>query len=146
VKLWKSKLPNGTNTLESVLPKLHYDFVSFSAWEVEEHPEQLGEALDDIARRTRPQLTPLGRAVFGEHHVLVGEFGYAREWKIPPAPIFHAFLDALRTGRTPYAVYWQLFDNAQGAVQQFGLLDPQNHLTIAGKTLQEDWRGKKDVQ
>ena len=107
---------------------------------MEEHPEKLGEALDDIARRTRPQVTPLGRAVFGEHHVLVGEFGYAREWKIPPAPIFHAFLDALRTGRTPYAVYWQLYDNAQGQVKQFGLLDPHNQLTIAGKTLQKSWR------
>jgi hypothetical protein len=145
-KFWKSKLPNGINALESVLPQLHYDFVSFSAWEVEEHPEKLGEALDDIARRTRPQLTPLGRAVFGDHHVLVGEFGYAREWKIPPAPIFQAFLDALRSGRTPYAVYWQLYDNAQGAVKQFGLVDPQDHLTIAGKTLRQVWGSKKDVQ
>lgn len=142
VKLWRSALPNGKNALEMVLPKLRYDFVSFSAWEIEEHPEKLGEALDDIARRTRPQVTPLGRAVFGEHHVLVGEFGYAREWKIAPAPIFRAFLDALRSGRTPYAVYWQLYDNAQGPVKQFGLLDPNNQLTIAGKTLQESWPGK----
>jgi hypothetical protein len=146
VKLWQSKLPNGLTALDAVLPKLHYDFVSFSAWEVEQHPEKLGEALDDIARRTRPQLTPLGRSVFGDHHVLVGEFGYAREWKIAPAPIFRAFLDALRSGRTPYAVYWQLYDNAQGAVRQFGLLDPRDQLTLAGKTLQETWRGKKDVQ
>jgi hypothetical protein len=137
VKLWKGKLPAGSNALDSVLPKLHYDFVSFSSWEVATHPEQLNEALDDIARRTRVQLTPLGRALFGEHHVLVGEFGFAREWQLPPAPIFQAVFDALRSGRTPYAVYWQLYDNARGDVRQFGLLDHNHQLTVGGKALQE---------
>ncbi len=135
VKLWRLKLADGTSALQTLLPALRYDFVSFSAWEVVSQPETLAMALDDIARRTRDGVTPEGRAFFGEHHVLVGEFGQAREWPTPPEPVWKAFLGALSTGRTLYAIYWQLYDNATGDVKQFGLLDPQDRLTTQGKAL-----------
>ena len=126
VKYWRLKLDDGTNALETVLPKLHYDFVSFSAWETMAHPETLAASLDDIAARTRAGVTPEGRAVFGDHHVLVGEFGHAREWPQPAAPIYRAVCDALVSHRTPYAIYWQLYDNAKDGVRKFGLLDPRD--------------------
>ncbi len=141
IKLWKQKLPDGTTALDAILPKLHYDFVSFSAWEVEEHPETIYEALDDIARRTRAGLTPLGREVFGDHHVLIGEYGYAREWKIPLEPLFRAFLGAASPQHAPYVVYWQLYDNASGGAKQFGLLDAQGRATPAGEILQT-WKAR----
>jgi len=135
VKLWRLKLADGTSALDTVLPALRYDFISFSAWEAVSHPELLGAALDDIALRTRRGVTPEGRAFFGEHHVLVGEFGDAGEWPMSPKTVMQAFLAALATGRTPYAIYWQLYDNAAGDVRRFGLLDKQDRLTDRGQAL-----------
>ena len=133
IKLWR--LGDATRALDSVLPKLHYDFVSFSAWEAVAHPEVLGDALDDIARRTREHTSQEGRALFGDHQVLIGEFGHAREWPQPAASVLKPFLDAVATGRTPYAIYWQLYDNHAGEVKKFGLLDIRDRLTPEGKDL-----------
>lgn len=133
IKFWR--LGNASRPLDSMLPKLHYDFVSYTTWELLPHPELIGEALDDIAKRTREHTTPEGRAFFGEHHVLIGEFGKAREWPLPAASVLKPFLDAVASGRTPYAVYWQLYDNRAGEVKMFGLLDKNDHLTPEGREL-----------
>ena len=93
IKYWHLALPDGRRALDSILPNLHYDFISFTAWELAEHPEMLGPALDDLNRRTAANLTAEGRAAFGDHHVLLGEFGHAREWSIPPEPFLKAALE-----------------------------------------------------
>ncbi len=128
VEISKWKLDAGTNALATVLPKLQYDFVSFSAWEAVV-PGNIREALDDIASRTRP--SDEGRAFFGDRHVLIGEFGLAREWKLETSKL-QPFLDALAENRTRYAIYWQLYDNTSGDVRGFGLLDPKGRFTCTG--------------
>jgi hypothetical protein len=49
--------------------------------------------------------------------------------------VLRAFLAALATGRTRYAIYWQLYDNAAGAVKRFGLLDAADRLTPQAEAL-----------
>jgi hypothetical protein len=132
ISMWRLTLEEGLNALESVLPQLAFDFVSFSAWETITQPETLPEALADIARRTRSNVTPEGRAFFGERHVVVGEFGFAREWNLPPAVAAAALAEACKAR---YAVYWQLYDNVEGQVRRFGLLHPNGRLTQAGRWL-----------
>ena len=152
ISLWKLKLGRtatgefvkqnlGLNALEEVLPQVNYDFVSFSAWETmasNDVQAALREALDDIKMRTRRRVTVAGRAFFGRHHVLLGEFGFAREWKLPKAAVtagLAAVLRLLDSEQVRYAVYWQLYDNAEGRVKQFGLLDGNRKTTYAGKVL-----------
>jgi hypothetical protein len=134
------KAGQGWNALEAVLPRARFDFVSFSAWETVAQPDvaaALREALEDIGRRTRAQLSPAGRRFFGERHVAVGEFGYAREWKLGPKAEagVAAFAAAAAAGVVPYAVYWQLYDNMEGEVKEFGLIDPAGNLTPAGAAI-----------
>jgi len=124
VEISKWKLDSDTNALATVVPKLDYDFISFSAWETVV-PGNIREALDDIASRTKPSAE--GRAFFGDRHVLIGEFGLAREWKLETSKL-QPFLD---TGAR-YAIYWQLYDNTSGDVRGFGLLDPAGRFTCAG--------------
>lgn len=136
------KATEGLNALESVLPRLRYDFVSFSSWEAmgrKDVDRALREALDDIGTRTRARLTAAGRQQFGERHVLVGEFGYSRQWGFSPGMQqfwLAALVGAVREGHTPYAVYWQLYDNAEDG-GQFGLIDPAGQLTETGRTFLE---------
>lgn len=149
ISLWKLKLAptpggkwikggQGWNALEAVLPRARFDFVSFSAWEIVAQSDVaagLRAALDDIGRRTRPQLSPAGKAFFGDGHVLIGEFGYAREWKLPPGSARNgvdAFVNAVERGRVPYAIYWQLYDNTEGDVKGFGLVDGAGKITCSG--------------
>ncbi len=149
ISLWKQKLSRGAsgkylngsrglNALAAVLPRLRFDFVSFSAWETlgsSNVGASLAEALEDVRRRTRPQVTAAGRAFFGSRHVVVGEFGYAREWKLPAAIMadrLGAFTQSLEKKRVRYAVYWQLYDNVEGETKGFGLLDPNGKVTCAG--------------
>jgi len=98
IKFWH--LGDATRPLNSMLPALHYDFVSYTTWELVPHPELVGEALDDIGNRTRAQITAAGRAFFGRHHVLIGEFGHAREWPQPAGSVLKPFLDAVALGRS----------------------------------------------
>jgi hypothetical protein len=152
ISLWKLKLApapggkwvkagQGWNALEAVLPRLSFDLVSFSAWEIvaqADVPAALRAALDDIGQRTRPRLSPEGKAFFGDSHVLIGEFGYAREWKLlagAPGTGIDAFLNAVERGRVPYAVYWQLYDNTEGEVKGFGLVDGASRMTCSGAAL-----------
>ena len=131
---------DGLNALESVLPRLRYDFVSFTAWEAmgrKDVDRSLREALEDIGRRTRARVTAAGRQQFGERHVLVGEFGYGRGWGFSAGMVrtwVEALVSLVRDGYAPYAVYWQLYDNAEDG-GQFGLVDPKGNLTDAGRTL-----------
>ena len=124
VEISKWKLEAETNALATVVPKLNYDFISLSAWETVV-PGNIREALDDIGARTHP--SPEGRAFFGGHHVLVGEFGLAREWNLETSKL-QPFFDA----GAPYAIYWQLYDNTSGPVRGFGLLDPSGRFTCTG--------------
>lgn len=128
VEISKWKLDAGTNALATVVPQLSYDFVSFSAWETVVKGN-IREALDDIGARTRP--SDEGRAFFGDRHVLIGEFGLAREWKLETTAL-QPFFDVLSENRTRYAVYWQLYDNTSGDVRGFGLLDPAGRVTCTG--------------
>jgi hypothetical protein len=150
ISLWQLKLhrdssgkyvkgKQGLNALEAILPQLSYDFVSFSSWEVlarQDVEAALGEALEDIGKRTRGGLTPAGAKAFGPRHVLLGEFGYARDWKlkgeIRDAGLATA-VKLLREDRIPYAVYWQLYDNLEGDTKQFGLIDPEGRITCVGQ-------------
>ncbi len=115
------------------LGSLRFDFVSYSAWETAAHPETIEPTLREIGGRTRANVTAEGRAFFGASHVLIGEFGHAREW--PDALSLAPFLEAVKSGRVRYGVYWQLYDNARGDVRKFGLLDKQDHLTPQGRAL-----------
>lgn len=124
VEISKWKLDSETNALATVVPKLNYDFISFSAWETVV-PGNIRDALADINARTRP--SPEGQKFFGDHHVLIGEFGLAREWNLDASKL-QPFLDA----GAPYAIYWQLYDNTSGAVRGFGLLDSSGRVTCAG--------------
>ena len=152
ISLWKLKLApapggkwvkagQGWNALEAVLPRLSFDFVSFSAWEIvaqADVPAALRAALDDIGQRTGPRVSQAGKAFFGESHVLIGEFGFAREWKLPagaPGAGIDAFLNAVERGHVPYAVYWQLYDNTEGEVKGFGLVDGAGRITCSGVAL-----------
>lgn len=136
-----AKQATGMNALGAVLPRLSYDFVSFSAWETVAQSDVaavLSTALEEIEKRTQSGLTIAGREFFGPRHVLLGEFGYAREWKLPQAAVakgIHAVLKLLDSGQLRYAVYWQLYDNAAEGIKQFGLLDPGGEFTCAGEVL-----------
>jgi len=135
------KQPMGINALGVVLPRLRFDFVSFSAWETVAQSDVaavLSTALEEIEKRTQSGLTTAGRAFFGPHHVLLGEFGYAREWKLPRTAVakgINAILKLLDSRQLQYAVYWQLYDNAAAGIKQFGLLDPKREFTCAGGVL-----------
>ena len=159
ISLWKSKLGRtatgefvkqsiGLNALEAVLPQVNCDFVSFSAWETMASKDvhtALTEALADIRRRTRQRVTVAGRAFFGQYHVLLGEFGFAREWKLPNAAVaagLASVLSLLDSEQVRYAVYWQLYDNREGRVRRFGLLDGHQKVTCAGIELMTYLRGK----
>jgi len=135
IKLWHLALPDGRRALEAILPLIHYDFVSFSAWEMVSNPALLSRALEDINLRTSANLTAEGRRSFANHHVLIGEFGHAREWTLPIEATLKPFLDALASQKTPYAVYWQMYDNAAGETRRFGLLDENDHLTLEGAAI-----------
>ncbi len=158
ISLWKLKLGRtatgefvkqnlGLNALEEVLPQVNYDFVSFSAWETMASKDvhaALTEALADIRMRTRRSVTAAGRAFFGQYHVLLGEFRFAREWKLAKAVTagLAAVLRLLDSEQVRYAVYWQLYDNTEGRVKQFGLVDGHRKVTCAGIVLMTYLRGQ----
>ncbi|HXE76453.1 MAG TPA: hypothetical protein VNN18_12585 [Candidatus Xenobia bacterium] len=136
------KTTEGLNALESVLPRLRYDFVSFSSWEAmgrKDVDRALREALEDINRRTRGGLTNAGKKQFGDRPVLVGEFGYSRQWSFSPGILeswLAAMVSVVRDALVPYAVYWQLYDDMEGG-GEFGLIDPEGNLTQTGRAFLE---------
>ena len=140
------KQASGLNALGTVLPSLRYDFISFSAWETVAQSDVaavLSTALEEIEKRTQSGLTNAGREFFGPRHVLLGEFGYAREWKLPRGAVtngINAILKLLDSGQLQYAVYWQLYDNAAAGIKQFGLLNPKGEFTCAGEVLMTYFR------
>jgi hypothetical protein len=90
-----------------VLPQTKVDLVSYSAWEAQEDPVLLTEALDFMAGHTSYSET------FGHKNVYVGEFGLP-EFERKPDHLMKV-LDtvvptSLRWG-CPYVIYWQLYCN-----------------------------------
>jgi hypothetical protein len=90
-----------------VLPQTKVDLVSYSAWEAQEDPGLLTEALDFMAGHASFSET------FGHKNVYIGEFGLP-EFERKPEHLTKV-LDtdvptSLRWG-CPYVIYWQLYCN-----------------------------------
>jgi hypothetical protein len=90
-----------------VLPQTKVDLVSYSAWEAQEDPKLLTEALDFMAGHASYNDT------FGHKNVYVGEFGLP-EFERKPEQLTKV-LDtvvptSLRWG-CPYVIFWQLYCN-----------------------------------
>jgi hypothetical protein len=90
-----------------VLPQTKVDLVSYSAWEAQEDPKLLSEALDFMAGHASYS------EAFGHKNVYVGEFGLP-EFERKPEHL-QKVLDtvvptSLRWG-CPYMIFWQLYCN-----------------------------------
>jgi hypothetical protein len=105
------------NMVNKVLPHMHVDLVSYSAWDsATEHysdPRILREALDFIAANAPDS------ADFGNRNVYLGEFGmpenvYLLVGANNHSPIQTAIPNAVRTALDwgcPHIVYWQFYCN-----------------------------------
>jgi hypothetical protein len=90
-----------------VLPQVRLDLVSYSAWDAQDDPKTLREALDFIASQAPPS------RAFGNRNVYVGEFGKP-ENEFGPEKVRQTVRGAVRAALDwgcPYVIYWQVYCN-----------------------------------
>ena len=142
VNLVKIALKEGRPTVtDRVLPRARVDLVSYSAWDTQDNPALLREALDYIARHV-PDRRPLG-----QRNVYLGEFGLP-ENEFPRGQVRRTISEAMKTAidwGCPYVVYWQLYCNearrrpvkTSDDVRGFWLLRPDGSKALAWKELHD---------
>jgi hypothetical protein len=108
VNLVRIALEDGRPTVaDRVLPHTDVDLVSYSAWDTQDDPQRLRQALDFIARHT-PDKEP-----FGRHNVYIGEFGLPEnERRVEQIQrVIPGVIDTAVDWGCPFVVYWQLYCN-----------------------------------
>ena len=105
-----------------VLPHVNVDYVSYSAYDAQQKPEeQLPAALDFIEDHLRPKTGITGRRVW------IGEFGYKAKGHTPEEVKVKSldFVKSAIEWGCPYILHWQLYDNefADGEYNGFWLID-----------------------
>jgi hypothetical protein len=115
------------SVLYDVLPRVHTDYVSYSAWESLSHPDPataLPSDLDQI------------QSVTGSNAIIVGEFGFSRQqYGDHRAAVTGAFIEAALRWGVPYLVYWNLYDSDPSS--SFGIFDVNGALTDIGVYYQQ---------
>jgi hypothetical protein len=108
VNLVRIALQEGRPTVaDRVLPHANVDLVSYSAWDTQDNPQLLRQALDYIARHT-PDREP-----FGKHNVYIGEFGLPENERSAEQiqRVIPGAIDTAVDWGCPFVVYWQLYCN-----------------------------------
>lgn len=93
--------------VNDVFPKTHCDLYSYSCYETQYDPRALVAAVRYLKNKAPDS------AAFGNHNVMLGEFGWA-ENKVPAQEICAKIEDVISVAvreKIPYAFYWQLFCN-----------------------------------
>jgi hypothetical protein len=104
VKLAMDGRPALVNT---VLPKTHVDFVSYSSYDTASDPVLLKKALDFIESKLPPKAGFTGKRVF------IGEFGFPAIRYGPDQQEVKscAVLKAALEWHCPFALYWEMYNN-----------------------------------
>ncbi len=93
--------------LTHVVPHVHPDLVSYSAWDTQHDPELFRRSLDFIAQRA-PDSPP-----FGDKNVYVGEFGLP-ENEHSQEDVTRLIRNVVSVGidwGCPWVIYWQIYCN-----------------------------------
>ena len=93
--------------INTVIPHMNVDLVSYSSWDTERQGDEFQRALDYIAAQTPDSPD------FGAKNVYIGEYG-APENDLPASQLQATVANVVSTGLAwgcPYIVYWELFCN-----------------------------------
>lgn len=133
-----------TNALESVVPHVPFDLLSYSSYEAANSPYQTGNIhvapADTSTRISRDiatiqhisanSVSTIGKREFPRNYVMIGEIGFARDRfeSLPTGGVlarFDAALDAAVEQSCPFFTIWQTFDAPRDgrAAWGFGALD-----------------------
>ncbi len=110
--------------VNTVLPKVPVDYVSYSCYDTQKDAAGLRAALDYIESQLVPKAAPAGKRVF------IGEYGFPACWH-KPAEQDALSRQVIRTGLAwgcPFILYWELYNNeveANGRHRGFWLIDDQ---------------------
>lgn len=132
------------NVVNTVLPQVELDLVSYSAYDSQNDPDLLRQCLECIARHARTK-APLARDVF------VGEFGWP-ENEVPrdrAEPLLRGAWQTAREWGCPWIIYWQLYCNeprrepvtGNDDLRGFWLVKPDGSRSWVGSWLAELLRG-----
>jgi len=114
------------SVLQYVLSRLHFNSVSYSAYEAANANRPATALTEDI--RTI-------RAVTGADKVIIGEVGYSRSvWQDAAATRLRAFVEAAIACGVQYLISWNL--NDQDAEFDFGAFDSAGDITPTGRLLE----------
>ena len=135
----KSARHGGFNALMDVLPKVRCDLVSYSSYEsvnspyetqaIDTPPQAIGPRLrrdlDRIRDAARGSISQLGRTLFRDRFVMIGELGLARDRFEALSsggvlPRLEAAWSAARDWGCPYIIVWQAFDAPRKGVEPWG--------------------------
>lgn len=132
--------------VNSVLPNVNVDAVSYSAWEaLELDPSQpVSELAEGLHQRITDAVTYLRGKLRTDVPVYLGEVGFAESrlaerGVTDVAPLIESVVSAADDLGLSHVVYWQVFDNecsAGGtACPGFWVVKPDGSLSVAGQTL-----------
>jgi hypothetical protein len=146
------KSPSGTwNALRHVIPKIAFDVLLYSSYESVNSPYEtqntnvdpaqtgvrLRRDLDRIRDQSRASLSEMGRKLYRDRFVAIGELGLARERyeHLPTggvAPRLVSAIEAAAAWGSPYIILWQVFDAPRAGSEQygFGMLDRDGRFPV----------------
>ncbi len=147
--------PNAKRMINSVVPHVNFDLLSYSAWDATERahfpPVVAGGRLRAALEESLAQIKRYVRAspVFGEHNIYLGEFGFPENDLLPLGFDDSAYgtlygdVHALAISeRMPFAAFWQVYTNEcsdtnnAATCRGFWMVDPQGRPKAAYEVFQ----------
>jgi hypothetical protein len=126
---------------DQVLPHVPVDLVSYSAWDTQDDPELLRDALEYIARHT------VDRPPFGDRNVYLGEFGQPENERseVDVRRRVPKTVETALDWGCPWVIYWQIYCNearrrpvaSNDDVRGFYLIRPDGSKALAWDELHQ---------
>jgi hypothetical protein len=127
--------------VNTVLPKIDVDYISYSAYDVQqERQEVINATLDYIQSQLRPRPQIPGKRVF------IGEFGMPLQGKTldDQNRLNKQFIAKFAAWGTPFMIYWSMYETKRNMTpyHKLAVIDENNSKTPFYYTLQEFYRAE----
>ena len=123
------------SVLYHVLPRVPFDYVSYSSWESLGQPDPAAALASDLG---------LIQSVTGSNQIIVGEMGFSRSGSsVRLLPLAAAVTQGAIDWGASYVIYWNLYD--WDTANDFGLFDFNGKLTDTGSYLRWIYEAAEDT-